>query len=244
MKRALDDTRVALKRVRPPPPREDTVFTERHALLKRATLHFATEAEIERARNYPALMGRLYLDEFYNPAQFTGDRVIRAIEQSWQYFFPQDRFPFQKKLHNYLLRATLHQTLGVKFDSLCNEVCRRYGWRGPTKNLFAIASRRSGKTTATASAIAAFLLHVPNIMIVVFSVAKRSASEFVQLVVKYIHMYPGGSERILHNSQSGENLEIRGLNQGDTRRVRSFPAGGKADVVRSKVCVCARVCVG
>jgi hypothetical protein len=238
MKRNISQESAAVKRIRG----ATEFFSERHQLLESAALFFAAEAEIDRARKFPALMTRLCFDEFYNPAQFTGDEVIQQIERCMDYFFPEGRFPFQIKLHRYMLRATLHQTLGAKFDLLCNAVCRKYGWRGPTKNLFAIASRRSGKTTATASGIAAMLLTVPNIMIVVFSVAKRSATEFVNLVIKYINMYPGGSRRILRNNVSGENLEVCGDSPTDTRRLRSFPAGGNAPNVSNPNSARARSC--
>ncbi len=134
---------------------------------------------------------------------------------------------FQEDLHNQILRATLKQTLGDDYTMLVERVCRERGWAGPKKNLFTIASRRSGKTTGIASMVSALLICVPNIQIVVYSVAKRSAEEFVRLVEKYIQMHPSARSMIV-NPGGAEMLVLRGPTPGDERRIRSFPSGGNA----------------
>lgn len=185
------------------------------------------QSDLQRAHEYTPLVTQLYTDSIYRKEEARGDERLREIEDTIQYFFPKGRFHFQVDLHNQMLRATLMQTLGDDYRMLVQQVCRERGWSGPNKNLFTIASRRSGKTTGISSMCAALLICVPNIQIVVYSVAKRSAEEFVRLVEKYMQMHPTGREMI-KNPGGAEMLVVEGFGAGDERRIRSFPSGGNA----------------
>jgi hypothetical protein len=184
-------------------------------------------SDVERAHEFTPLVTQLYTDSIYRKQEAKGDELLKEIESCIDMFFPKGRFGFQEDLHNQMLRATLMQTLGDDYRMLVQQVCRERGWKGPNKNLFTIASRRSGKTTGIASMVGALLICVPNIQIVVYSVAKRSAEEFVRLVEKYIQMHPKG-RGMIKNPGGAEMLVLNGTSPGDERRIRSFPSGGNA----------------
>lgn len=191
------------------------------------TKYMHWQEDLERAKSYTPLVTKLYSDTLYRLEESRGDNLLKKIEACIKLFFPKGRFMFQEDLHNQILRATLKQTLGDDYTMLVERVCRERGWAGPKKNLFTIASRRSGKTTGIASIVGALLICVPNIQIVVYSVAKRSAEEFVRLVEKYIQMHPSARSMIV-NPGGAEMLVLRGPTPGDERRIRSFPSGGNA----------------
>ena len=202
--------------------------------LKSLERYFTWQADLERAKNYTPLANQFYQDSIYRIEDAHGENMLKKVERTVKSFFPKGRFPFQRDLHNQILRATLRQTLGEEYDATVEKVCKARGWNGPKKNLFAIASRRSGKTTATASMCAALLICIPNIQIVVYSVALRTAQEFVRLVERYIQTHSTGKSMIL-NPGGSETLVLRGKTPDDRRRIRSFPSGGNAKNVSSSV---------
>jgi hypothetical protein len=211
--------------------------------LKSLERYFTWQADLERARNYTPLVNQFYQDSLYRIEEAHGETMLKKVERTVKGFFPKGRFPFQRDLHNQILRATLRQTLGDEYDATYQKVCKDRSWDGPKKNLFAIASRRSGKTTATASMVAALLICVPNIQIVVYSVALRTAQEFVRLVERYIQTHSTGKSMIL-NPGGSETLVLRGQTPDDRRRIRSFPSGGNAKNVSSTSPVCTVVLSG
>ena len=204
-------------------PQLQTLDSELVDLFK----YYTWQRDVQRAQEYTPLVTQLFTDSIYRKQEARGDELLKKIESCIDLFFPKGRFGFQEDLHNQMLRATLMQTLGDDYRMLVNQVCRERGWSGPNKNLFTIASRRSGKTTGIASMVAALLICVPNIQIVVYSVAKRSAEEFVRLVEKYIQLHPSGRQMI-KNPGGAEMLVLTGTSPGDERRIRSFPSGGNA----------------
>lgn len=188
---------------------------------------FTWEADVDRAKNYTPLVNKYYEPSIYRSEEVSGEEMLLKVQQTVNSFFPTGRFPFQVKLHDQILRATLKQTLGDDYERSVDRVCHEHGWAGPKRNLFAIASRRSGKTTATASMVAALLICIPNIQIVVYSVALRTAQEFVRLTERYIQMSSVGKDMI-KNPGGSETLILNGRTLGDMRRIRSFPSGGNA----------------
>jgi hypothetical protein len=189
--------------------------------------YFKWQASIEDVKSRPPLVTSAYSENIYRVREAKGASMLKKVEETVKVFFPKGRFPFQRDLHNQVLRATLRQTLGTDYESMVESVCKERGWKGPKKNLFAIASRRSGKTTAFASIVAALLVCIPNIQIVVYSVALRTAQEFVRLVERYIQMHPAG-KTMVDNPGGAEMLILKGPTPGDERRIRSFPSGGNA----------------
>jgi len=200
--------------------------------LRELTKYYHYKSDLERAHRYDPVVTEYYCDSIYRASESKGEAMIKQIEQTVRSFFPKGRFVFQEELHEQMLRATLRQTLGDDYNSLVGRVCTARGWEGPKKNLFTIASRRSGKTTGMASMIAALLIHIPNIQIVVYSVALRTAIEFVRLVAQYIQMDPLGKS-MLKRPDASETLELFGPSPADRRRIRSFPSGGNAKNVSS-----------
>lgn len=189
--------------------------------------YFIWQSDLERARAYTPLLNKYYEPTIYRAEDPSGEETLLKVQQTVHGFFPKGRFPFQKTLHRQILRATLKQTLGDDYDRCVNRVCEENSWDSPKRNLIAIASRRSGKTTATASMVAALLICIPGIEIVVYSVGLRSAQEFVRLTERYIQMHDVGRE-MLKNPGGSETLVLRGNGPGDNRRIRSFPSGGNA----------------
>jgi hypothetical protein len=211
-------------RTEPPVQHNTAPLVTRLQLLHK---HLATKSDEERALQYVPPITQLYTNGFYRRTEARGDEMLKYIEQTIKGFFPKGRFGFQVDLHNQILRATLRQTLGENYRRLVQRVCKERGWNGAKKNLFTIASRRSGKTTGIASMVAALLICVPKMQIVVYSVAKRSAEEFVRLVESYIQLTPVG-RGMIKNPGGAEMLVLNGTKPGDQRRIRSFPTGGNA----------------
>lgn len=198
---------------------------------------FTWKSDLDRAKTYTPFLNKYYEPSIYRAEDVSGEETLLKVKQTVHGFFPKGRFPFQISLHKQILRATLKQTLGDDYDRCVNRVCEEHGWDGPKRNLIAIASRRSGKTTATASMVASLLINVPTIEIVVYSVGLRSAQEFVRLVERYIQMHEVGRDMI-KNPGGSETLVLRGKNPGDTRRIRSFPSGGNAKNVSDQFSLC------
>lgn len=195
--------------------------------------YFTYKSDLERAKAYTPFLNKYFEPSIYRSEEVSGEEILLKVKQTVHDFFPKGRFPFQISLHKQILRATLKQTLGDDYDRCVNRVCEEHGWDGPKRNLIAIASRRSGKTTATASMVAGLLINVPTIEIVVYSVGLRTAQEFVRLTERYIQMSEGGRDMI-KNPGGSETLALRGKSPGDTRRIRSFPSGGNAKNVSAR----------
>ena len=209
-----------------------------------AIYYFRRQADLERASCYTPPISAYFTDSFYNSKTQTGDERLREIEATVLSFFQRTpRFEFQRILHEQVIRGTLFHILGDQYYSCVERVCNERGWEGDTNNLFTVASRRAGKTTGMTSMVAAMLIHIPGLQVVVYSVAKRMAVEFVHLVEDYIRMHARGRNMIA-NAGGSESLV---LNQpgGKKSRIRSFPSGGRAKDV-SDGCArrfpCGRVC--
>jgi hypothetical protein len=207
-------------------PEIQTYNTHKNTLLPFCK-YLKWQSDIERANLYTPNVSRYYSNSRYTQYVSDGEARLRTVEQVLDSLYPTGKFVFQIKLHRQVIRAVLRQILGSDYDRLVEKVCKERGWDGPKKNLFTIASRRSGKTTGMAGLVATLLYCVPHIQIVVYSVALRTATEFVRLVERYLCMIPGGSKMII-NPGGSETLMVRGNEPGDIRRIRSFPSGGNA----------------
>lgn len=213
-----------LKRVDPP---GISVYHSNKDSLLSFSKYLKWQHDIERAEAYTPNLNSYYSNSRYQKHVTDGEARLRRVEAILESMYPKGKLVFQIKLHRQVIRAVLRQILGDDYDRLVEKVCKDRGFDGPKKNLFTIASRRSGKTTGMAGLVATLLICCPNIQIVVYSVALRTATEFVRLVERYICMHPGGS-RMIKNPGGSETLIIMGDMPGDTRRIRSFPSGGNA----------------
>lgn len=212
------------------PHSKSTLPNSQDATRIRLVKYFKWKADTETALSYTPIASAYYGENVYQLREAEGATMLKKVEQTIRSFFPNGRFPFQRDLHRQLLRATLRQTLGSEYRALLSRVCKEHGWDGPKRSLFAIASRRSGKTTGMASFVAAMLLCIPHINVVVYSVALRTASEFVRLVERYI-MTSSAGKTMLRNPGGSEMLKLQGADPSDLRRIRSFPSGGNAQNV-------------
>lgn len=219
----LINTTVCLLRQQSPMSDVHSFSKQLHELL----CYYKSKREDERVENYLPLATKYFCDPVYMGKKKTDFETIEKIEKTVKSMFPDGRFEFQKDLHNQILRATLRQTLGAGYNNLVERICKERNWKGPTNNLFTVASRRSGKTTGMASMVASLLIHIPKLKVVVYSVALRTAVEFVRLVENYITMTEEGRNMIV-NPGGSEMLILRGPELGDIRTARSFPSFGRA----------------
>jgi hypothetical protein len=185
--------------------------------------------DTERADRFPALMSEYYAPTFYRKLVPAGIALLRKTEATLHRMIPK-MFLFQKKLADEAFRASLRQLLDDQFENLWEEVCRQRKWPSAPRNLFTVASRRSGKTSLLAAFCASMLVCVYRMTIIVYSVALRSAQEFVRLVQRYIQMTPEG-RAMLTNPGGSERLALHGPAPEDERWIRSFPSGGKSQNV-------------
>jgi hypothetical protein len=227
---ALKTLPVQLTHQEDAPHKLSTVPHSQDATRIRLAKYFKWKADTEHALDYTPVASAYYGENIYKFSEAEGLTMLKKIEQTVRSFFPNGRFPFQRDLHRQLTRATLRQILGKDYQRLVGRVCKENGWDGPKKNLFAIASRRSGKTTGMASYVAAMLLCIPNINIVVYSVALRTAAEFVRLVERYL-MTSSAGKAMIKNPGGSEMLVLRGAEITDVRTIKSFPSGGNAQNV-------------
>lgn len=185
--------------------------------------------DAERADRFPALLSEYYAPTFYRRIVPAGIALLNKTEAMLHRMIPK-MFLFQKKLADEAFRASLRQLLDDQFENLWEEVCRQRKWPSAPRNLFTVASRRSGKTSLLAAFCAAMLVCVYRMTIIVYSVALRSAQEFVRLVQRYIQMTPEG-RAMLTSPGGAERLALHGPAPEDERWIRSFPSGGQSQNV-------------
>jgi len=155
-----------------------------------------------------------------------GEFRLRCIFEDLDTMFPDGKYELQKRLHSQVIRASLRQILGKEYKSSVKRICAQFGWEDPQQNAFIIASRRAGKTTGMASAVAAILLNVPGMKIVNFSGAKESAAEFVKLVAYYAEMISRGKQtRSVKSTKEKTTIRHNSLSES---YVIAYPSGGKS----------------
>jgi hypothetical protein len=166
-----------------------------------------------------------------------GELRLKTIIEDLDTMFPNGKFEFQKRLHSQVLRASLRQILGDnEYSSSVNRVCAQYGWDGPKQNVFVKASRRSGKTTGMAAAVAAILINTPEVKVVNFSGAKESATDFVHLVSSYIErINRGKSTRRVRTTQDRVIVQHNAFTESS---VIAYPSGGRSYDVSFILFIC------
>lgn len=155
---------------------------------------------------------------------------VRKIKQKLEDMFAEKengRFPFQHKLHDQCIRASLRQILGPRdYARLKHQVCREFGWNGVVKNVLSEASRRSGKTVALAALVAALMIYVPNSKFVAFAIKQATSEMFVSLVRGFVMNDPEGSKMVHEDAK--QHLVLKGTTPGDLRQLQAFPGGNKS----------------
>lgn len=190
------------------------------------------KSDTERADRFPPLVTDYLAPTFYRKLIPSGMVLLDKTEAMLHRMIPK-MFIFQKKLADEAFRVSLRQLLDDQFENLWEAVCKKRMWETAPRNLFTIASRRSGKTSLLAAFCAAMLVCVYRMTIIVYSVALRSAQEFVRLVQRYIQMIPEG-RAMLTSSGGAERLALHGPAPEDERWIRSFPSGGNSQNVSTQ----------
>ncbi len=221
--------RVALNPPQSPAKKPFQRLTKRPDI--KALLAFADfKADREKAKRCPPSMTDYLHASIYRKITPAGIALLKKTERTLFSMFPKGLYLFQKKLIDEAFRVSLRQLLDDQFENLNELVCKQRRWESCPRNLFTVASRRSGKTVALAAFCAAMLVCVPKMTIIVYSVALRTAQEFVRLVQRYVQLTPEG-RAMLQNPGGSERLVLQGPDPGDERWIRSFPSGGKAQNV-------------
>jgi hypothetical protein len=215
----------------PPPPRPRNLFKRisvRDSLC--AMIAYAEHKfDTERADKFPPMITDYLAPTYYRKLVPSGMILLDKTEAMLHRMIPK-MYIFQKKLADEAFRVSLRQLLDDQFENLWEAVCKKRMWESAPRNLFAVASRRSGKTCLLAAFCAAMLVCVYRMTIIVYSVALRSAQEFVRLVQRYIQMVPEG-RAMLTGPGGAERLALHGLAPEDERWIRSFPSGGNSQNV-------------
>jgi hypothetical protein len=198
----------------------------------RSDINRKAEAEVELY--HPKSNVENYTRQQYTQVKVGELRLQKIIHDLVEMFKPFTRFRFQETLHSEVLRSVLNNIIDTEEERrmVLQRVLETYGWAYVTRNMLAIASRRSGKTTGMASVVAALLLHCPGLEVISFSVSLQNAEEFIRLAHAYIIavLGPGSSRirfaadslRIIHPNGKISRLICRGSG-GVAHRVRSFP---------------------
>lgn len=215
---------------RPPPAPRPYQRISKLEALRAITAYAENKFDRERAKKLPPIVTEYLAPTFYRKIVPAGLTLLRRVEKLLFSMFPGGLFLFQKKLADEAFRASLRQLLDTQFENLWEYVCKKRGWPDAPRNLFTVASRRSGKTSLLAAFCATNLISVRRMTIIVYSVALRTAQEFVRLVQRYILMTPEG-RAMLTSPGGSERLAMNGPEPGDERWIRSFPSGGQAQNV-------------
>lgn len=183
-------------------------------------------AAAERQKRNPASTLTQFNRSLNASGFLEGEFRLRCIFEDLDTMFPDGKYELQKRLHSQVIRASLRQILGKEYKSSVKRICAQYGWEDPQQNAFIIASRRAGKTTGMASAVASILLNVPGMKIVNFSGAKESAAEFVKLVAYYAEMISRGKQsRSVKGTKEKTTIKHGSMLES---YVIAYPSGGKA----------------
>jgi hypothetical protein len=204
------------------------------ALFTDPLIYFEHKIEIENYESYVPERTAFYADPRYARVQTNGLQQIERLEALLHEVCPT-RSPWQIKLHQECIRATLVQTLGSDYDALVDRVCLERGWRdGPKQELLVLASRRSGKTFGIALFAACLAMCVPSVDIVIFSLSLRQSQKMLALIVGFVMRLEQGRKMVTRVSQ--DRLLLKGPNGAqDIRSVLSYPG-------RSEVSFCVCVC--
>jgi len=157
----------------------------------------------------------------------SGDEKLRSMRETLNEF-GYVRTPQQMMFHENMINACLPIIYGKDLNANLSRIMEENGWDDIMQELLCVTPRRFGKTWAVAMFVAASLINIPNVEIVIFSMALRASRKMLGLVDKFTAKHELGV-RMLCRPHNQEQLTLRGLdNADDERKCHSFP--GKSDV--------------
>jgi hypothetical protein len=184
---------------------------------------------------YKKVEDSIYVPELHESAsnrkywtrKTSGEEKLRLIRETLDEF-GYKRTDQQKVFHEHMINACLPIIFGDELDYHTEKILKENDWEAILQELLCVTPRRFGKTWAVAMFVATILINVPNIEIVIFSMAMRASRKMLALVDKFISRHERGNQMICrpHNQ---ECLTLRGNFGVDDKRVcQSFP--GRSDV--------------
>lgn len=188
--------------------------------------------------NYNATKRRRQGEEMY-------DKIIGDLNS-----LGMRRTEYQKQFHTAAMHACLFHIYGEDYESLLHSLLDKYNLKSLANEVLAIMPRRYGKSTMVAMFAAVMLMRIPGIQIAIFSTGRRASYALMAKIVKFVHLLPGGSGRIV--SQNKEDLYVataavvnkksksNAKDDESTSHLMSFPANAAGKHLRMCVCVCVR----
>ena len=189
----------------------------------------ARDSFIERnGKIYLPLLHQAARNKTYQFQRTSGDEIMAAMNQTFNEgtfgFKPTDQ---QKIFFQEMLKACVPIIYKDDLSIHLDRILSQNNWTEIKQELLCVTPRRFGKTWAVGMFIAALLINVPEIEIVVFSMAMRASRKMLALVDKFISRHEKGASMICrpHNQ---ERLTLKGDSPNDERMCLSLP--GRSDV--------------
>jgi hypothetical protein len=186
----------------------------RNSLARQQRKHAATYAA--------SCYGRGVLDPYESaPEQReeTGDRIVAAIHAQLD-GFGLTRHDHQREFHEMFIKATLPKIYEKTWAQNYDAILRKFSMTRNLSECLIVCPRRFGKTYSVAMFCAAYLMHVPNCEIALFSTGQRTAGKLMALILSFCDMIDGFRDRVQRKTQ--ELLELN-FGRGDTRRLNCYP---------------------
>lgn len=173
----------------------------------RAYIERCREKLLDDKNTYVKHQFRTYLARFLENKTRRGVEKLRMVEAVQRLILPK-MWKMQEKLISQLNRANLYNILGPHdYHLYRHEVCAERGWDPNDSSCVIVeASRRAGKTTATACAATSYLI-IGNISIFTMAGGKQVAMQFVAIVRNNLHIFPEHESRILQDNRVVIQLE-------------------------------------
>ena len=157
-----------------------------------------------------------------------GDRNLSALREMLD-SLGYERTRGQIRFHEEFIKASLpHIYVGTEFEEHREDILRRNGLNALRQEVLICTPRRFGKTTACALFCAAMALCVPHTWISIFSTGQRASTMLLEQTLRMLVNVPGGKARIL--KRNSEQLYVKGDDQGDVRRIYSYPSSVQVGV--------------
>lgn len=229
----------AMLRERPaiPAKRRRVSNTNTDAVAKmRAYALKCKENLLDEKCTYVRQQFRTYLAYFLENKSRKGVERLHMVEELQRLILPK-MWKMQEKLISQLNRANLYNILGPDdYQRYKHEICMERGWDPDDSSLIIVeASRRAGKTTATACAATSYLV-IGNITMYNMAGGKPVAEQFVAIVGNNLRMFPEHEQRILVKNVGV--IELESLDDENTHesRLQGLAAQGNSVSVRFTQC--------
>jgi len=152
-----------------------------------------------------------------------GDRYLENIRKILDKYPGYTRSAMQKQFHEGFLQATALHLYKHDSDVDFDAIMRMNDWDNLKQQVLCLTPRRFGKTTAVSMFSCAFALCVPKSTQCIFSTGKRASDSLLEKVHEFAKSVGEGHRC----KRRGEILYIYGDEEGDVRKVSSYPSGSE-----------------